>query len=164
MEGASPCLPAEPVQWRLTRRCSLTPRQLLLSYAAILAMGGATSALFGWHGVWMVPAWCLLQALLCGAMYLVHMAHALDGEQITLGPDGTLAVEVVRGTRTRHYRMNPAWSRLERGGPCRDRLWLCSSRTRVEVASQLRPHDKRRVEREIRQMLARTRSGAPLPL
>ena len=63
------------------------------------------------------------------------MVHTTDSEQITFSPDGNLAIEVVRGLNMRHYRMNPAWMHLERGGADKDRLWLCCSPLRVEVAT-----------------------------
>lgn len=160
-------LPGQPTHiaglahWRLVRRCALTPGQLLLSYAAVLAVSGLTAMLFGWRGVWMVPLFCLLQAVLAGAMYLNYFIHAIDGEQITLRRGGTLAIEVVCGLRTRRYVLNPAWSRVERGGRFRDRLWLCCSQDRVEVGTQLRPGEKRRFERELKQALAAWRAGLP---
>jgi uncharacterized membrane protein len=87
-------------------------------------------------------------------MYLSHMAHATDGEEITLRPDGELTIDVVRGLKSRRYRMNAAWLRMERGGREKNRLWLCSNQLRVEVASQLRVRDRRRFEGELRRALA----------
>ena len=147
--------------WQLTRRCALTPRQMLLSFCVIAVASALTAGLFAWHGVWLVPFWCLLEVILAGAMYLLYMIHAIDGEQITLDAQGRLAIDVVRGTRTRHYEMNPCWSRLERGGPHRDRLWLCCRRLRVEVATQLPVRERRRIESELRRALARTQAGRP---
>lgn len=40
-----------------------------------------------------------------------------------LGPDGNLAIELVRGLDIRHYRINPAWAHLERDGTDKDHLW-----------------------------------------
>jgi uncharacterized membrane protein len=146
-------------RWRLKRRCALTPRQLLLSFAALAASSAAIALPFGWHGVWMIPLWCLLEISVAGALYLFYMVHAADGEQISFSPEGQLAIEVVRGLDTRHYRMNPAWAHLERGGARKDRLWLCCSPLRVEVATQLGTGEKRRVERELKQALAERRAG-----
>ena len=149
----------DPPQWRLKRRCALTPRQLLLSYAALVAFSITIAVFFGWHGVWMIPLWCLLEITVAGALYLFYMVHAADGEQISFSPDGHLAIEVVRGMSTAHYRMNPAWAHLERGGARKERLWLCCSPLRVEVATQLASGQKRRVERELKQALAERRAG-----
>lgn len=148
--------------WQLRRRCALTPGQLLLSYAALVAFSITIALFFGWHGVWMIPLWCLLEITVAGALYLFYMVHAADGEQISFSPDGHLAIEVVRGMNTAHYRMNPAWARLERSGVRMERLWLCCSPQRVEVATQLASGQKRRVEREIRLALAARRAGAPV--
>ena len=148
--------------WKLKRRCALTPGQLLLSYAALVAFSITIALFFSWHGVWMIPLWCLLEITVAGALYLFYMVHAADGEQISFGPEGELAIEVVRGMNTSHYRMNPAWARLERGGARKDRLWLCCSPLRVEVATQLASGQKRRVERELKQALAARRAGTPV--
>ncbi len=149
----------DPPRWRLKRRCALTPRQLLLSFAALAVFSAAIALPFGWHGVWMIPLWCLLEISVAGALYLFYMVHAADGEQISFSPEGQLAIEVVRGLDTRHYRMNAAWAHLERGGARKDRLWLCCSPLRVEVATQLGTGEKRRVERELKQALAERRTG-----
>lgn len=148
--------------WQLKRRRALTPRQLLLSFAALAFFSASVALFFGLHGVWMIPLWCLLEISVAGGLYLFYMVHAADGEQISFSTDGHLAIEVVRGMNTVHYRMNPAWARLERGGVRMDRLWLCCSPQRVEVATQLASSQKRRVEREIKRALAARRAGAPV--
>ena len=148
--------------WQLKRRCALTPGQLLLSYGMLVAASLSIALFFGWHGVWMIALWCLLEITVAGALYLYYMVHAADGEHISFSPEGHLAIEVVRGMNTEHYRMNPAWARLERGGARQDRLWLCCSPLRVEVATQLASSQKRRVERELKQALAARRAGTPM--
>ena len=147
-------------QWRLQRRCALRPGQLLLSYGALVAFSAAVALPFGWQGLWLIPLWCLLEIAVAGALFLFYMLHAADGEQIGFGADGSLAVEVVCGLDTRHYRLNPAWAHLERGGARQERLWLCCSPVRVEVATQLAPRERQRVERELRQALAVWRAAA----
>ncbi|CDS53470.1 Probable transmembrane protein [Polaromonas sp. CG9_12] len=149
----------DPPRWRLTRRCALTPRQLLLSFAALAVFSATIALFFGWLGVWMIPVWCLVEISVAGALYLFYMVHAADGEQISFSPEGQLAIEVVRGLDTRHYQMNPVWARLERGGARQDRLWLCCSPLRIEVATQVGASEKRRVERELKLALAERRTG-----
>ena len=152
--------PAEdPPRWRLKRRCALTPGQLLLSYVALVVFSAAIALPFGWHGLWLIPLWSLFEITVAGAMFIFYMVHAADGEQISFGPDGQLVIEVVRGLDTRHYRMNPAWAHLERGGARKERLWLCCSPLRVEVATQLAPVERQRVERELKRALAERRNG-----
>jgi uncharacterized membrane protein len=158
---ASPCQACPGPQWRLTRRCALTPDQLLLSYAVVVAVSVVIALGFGWSGLWIVPVYCLIQIVIAGAMYLYYMLHATDGERITFNPpDGDLAIEVVRGLHTRHYRMNLAWAHLERGGADRERLWLCCSPLRVEVATQIPSRERPRIERELKQALAASREAA----
>lgn len=144
----------DAVQWRLTRRRALAPNKLLLSYAVLATLSAAAALPFAWLGLWLIPLWCLLEITVAGALYLLYMIHAMDGEQITFSPDGLLAIEVVRGLNTRHYCMNPAWARLERGGARKERLWLCCSPLRIEVATQLAASDRNRVERELKRALA----------
>lgn len=163
----TPCPPAalspcpRTAFWRLQRRCALTPRQLLLSYGTLVLFSLAVALPFGWQGLWLIPLWCLVEISVAGALYLFYMLHAADGEQISLSAEGSLAVEVVRGTDTRRYCMNPAWARLERGGARKDRLWLCSSALRVEVGTQLAPGERQRVERELKRALADWRACRP---
>lgn len=149
----------DPPRWHLKRRCALTPRQMLLSFAALAMFSAAVALPFGLHGVWMIPLWCLLEITVAGTLYLFYMMHAADGEQISFNPEGQLAIEVVRGLNIRHYSMNPAWARLERGGARKDRLWLCCSPLRIEVGSQVGASEKRRVERELKLALAEKRAG-----
>lgn len=146
----------------MNRRCALTPGQLLQAYAALVAFSTAIALPFGWHGLWLIPLWSLLEISVAGALFVVYMLHAADGEQISFSPEGQLAIEVVRGLDTRHYRMNPAWAHLERGGPRKESLWLCCSPLRVEVATQLGTGEKRRVERELKQALTERRAGIAL--
>lgn len=142
------------LRWQLKRRRALTPRQLLLSYGALVAFSVTIALFFSLQGVWMIALWCLLEITVAGALYLFYMVHAADGEQISFSPDGHLVIEVVRGLKIQHYCMNPAWARLERTGANRQQLWLCCSLVKIEVATQLRPGESRKVEREIRQALA----------
>lgn len=157
---ADPAAPLEPATaaqcWQLHRPCALTPRQCLASYAVLLAMSSLVALVASLQGWWIVAMYCTLEMLGAGALYLLYMVHAVDGERITLESGGLLTVDLARGLRQRHVVMNPAWTRLER---CRSRnqretLWLCCSQTRIEVASQCGPLHKQRLERELRQALA----------
>ncbi|MDB5745030.1 MAG: putative transrane protein [Polaromonas sp.] len=153
--------PHDDVQWRLKRRCALRPGQLVLSYGVLVVFSMAIALPFGWQGLWLIPLWCLLEITVAGALYFFYMLHASDGEHIAFTPDGNLAIEVVRGLDTRHYRMNPAWAHLERSGRNKERLWLCCSPLRVEVATQLAPRERPRIERELKHALAARQSGRP---
>ena len=151
--------------WQLTRPCALTPRQLLASYAVLVAASTLVALACSLLGWWVVAVYCAIELLAVGALYLIYMAHAMDGERITLTPGGQLTVELAHGLSQRHVEMNPAWTRLE---SCRDghreTLWLCCSPTRVEVASQLGPLHTQRVERELRRALAARQAwGAMVP-
>jgi uncharacterized membrane protein len=135
----------------MVRPCSITPAQLLLSYALVVAFSSGIAAWFGWHGIWPVPLFCLLVVLVAVCMYLSYMTHACDGEEVTLKPDGEITVDVIRGLETRRYRMQATWLRGER---CRGRLWLCYGRDRVEVGTQLGTAERRRFENELRRAIA----------
>ena len=154
---AVPLEPATAAQcWQLHRPCVLTPRQFLASYAVLLAISAVVALVASLQGWWIVAVYCALEMLGAGALYLLYMVHAVDGERITLAPGEMLTVDLAHGLRQRHVVMNPAWTRLER---CRSRgqretLWLCCSQMRIEVASQLGPLHKQRLERELRQALA----------
>ena len=147
--------------WQLTRPCALTPRQLLTSYAVLVVASSLVALVCSLQGWWIVAVYCALEMLLAGALYLLYLVHAVDGERITLAPGGLLTVELARGLRLRRVEMNPAWTRLERqrNHDQRDTLWLCCSQTRIEVASQLDPLPKQRLERELRRALAVRQQG-----
>lgn len=144
--------------WHMKRQCALSPGQLLLSYGALVLFSVTIALFFILNGVWMISLWCLLEITVAGVMYLYYMMHAADGERVSFSPDGNLTVEVVRGLNTQHYCMNPAWARLERTGAHRQRLWLCCSPLKIEVATQLRLVESRRIERELKRALAINRS------
>ncbi|MEO5658964.1 MAG: DUF2244 domain-containing protein [Polaromonas sp.] len=149
----------EALQWRMTRPCALAPRQLLQSYAALVIFSAAIALPFGWFGLWLIPLCCLLEISVAGALYFCYMIHVTDGEQITFSPDGSLAIDVMRGLKTQHYCINPAWAHLERGGAQLERLWLCCSPLRVEVATRLAAKDRRRIEKELQRALAAMHAG-----
>lgn len=154
---AAPLEPATAAQcWQLHRPCALTPRQCLASYAVLLTMSSLVALVAGLQGWWIVAVYCALEMLCAGALYLLYMVHAVDGERITLAPGEMLTIDLARGLRQRHVVMNPAWTRLERSrsGDQRETLWLCCSQMRIEVASQCGPLHKQRLERELRQALA----------
>ncbi len=150
--------------WQLTRPCVLTPRQLLASYAVLVAVSALVALACSLLGWWIVAVYCALELLAAGVLYLIYMAHAVDGERITLTTEGLLTVEFTCGLSQRRVVMNPAWTHLER---CRDgrreTLWLCCSPTRIEVASQIGPLHKQRVERELRRALAARQHGQAQP-
>ena len=140
--------------WKFSRRCSLTPAQFQMSYVAVVLICSLVAVLFGSQGYWVIALCCFAEIVLAGALYLHHCLHAVDGERITLGPDGVLSVEVTRGLRRHRYLMNSAWVRLERSTSSLQRLWLCYRGMRVEVASQLNPQDRARAWRELRGVFA----------
>ena len=161
---ADQAVPLEPATgalcWQLTRPCALTPRQLLTSYAVLVVASSLVALVCSLQGWWIVAVYCALEMVLAGALYLLYMVHAVDGERITLAPGGLLTVELARGLRQRRVEMNPAWTRLERQRHGqRDRLWLCSNQSRIEVASQLGPLPKQRLERELRRALTARQQG-----
>lgn len=162
---AGPAAPLEPATgalcWQLSRPCALTPRQLLTSYAVLVVASSLVALVCSLQGWWIVAVYCALEMVLAGALYLLYMVHAVDGERITLAPGGLLTVELARALRQRRVEMNPAWTRLERqrSRSQRDTLWLCSSQSRMEVASQLGPLPKQRLERELRRALAARQQG-----
>ncbi|MEO5607171.1 MAG: DUF2244 domain-containing protein [Polaromonas sp.] len=164
---AGPAVPLEPAAgalcWQLSRPCALTPRQMLTSYAVLVVASSLVALVCSLQGWWIVAVYCALEMVLAGALYLLYMVHAVDGERITLAPGGLLTVEVARGLRQHRVEMNPAWTRLERqrsrSRSQRDTLWLCSSQSRIEVASQLGPVPKQRLERELRRALATRQQG-----
>jgi len=144
-------------RWTLTRNCAMSPQLFALHVAAMCAVLGAIGLGFCIAGYPAILVCCLLQVLALVAAALVHALHAIDGEQIVLGPQA-LEVHITHGLRSRTVRMHPAWSRLERMDAGRPPALCCGS-TRVPVAVHLCDAHRRRFVTEFERDLGRLRAG-----
>lgn len=115
-----------PRQWLLKRNCALSPRQLALFYATLVAVSMLIGAGFASVGAWLILPFAGLEMLALGAALLHYARHAGDRECVVL-EDDSLRVEVVRAGCSESVRFNPQWVRVEaegRPGTPGVRVWL----------------------------------------
>jgi uncharacterized membrane protein len=142
-------------QWKLLRNRALAPRQFC---GCLLAVAGV-QALFGvvaWAvGYWPVALFCVLVLMGAVAAFLHHAGHVLDGEHVSLLPEGAVEVRVVCGARETRYRFASSWLRIERAARIGSRpaLWIASGRQRVLVGRHLSASRCAAFEAELRQAL-----------
>jgi uncharacterized membrane protein len=127
--------PTRSHRWRLTRNCSLTPRQAVGAWSipvvALLAVA-LFSAVQGW---WWVALFALADiAALVLALWL-YTRHALDGDTLLLDDDGMLRIEQQRGGRCQRIAWRASMVRLELvdGEPIR--LW--AGREQLQIGSEV---------------------------
>lgn len=148
----------ETARWRLTRNCSLTPRQAVAAWSlpvvALLAIA-IFSALQNW---WWVVLFALIDiAALVMALWL-YTRHALDGDTLRLDDDGVLHIEQQQGRRHRHTAWRASTVRLEAAEGEPIRLW--AGRDELTIGREAPPRLRELTARELRCAL---RLDAPTP-
>lgn len=147
-------------QWSLARRCAMTPQQLILSFTVLTLATGLICAVFAMMGYWPVMLYWSLQTALIAGMCLFYMYHAADGERISLDTSGLLEVEVLRGNTVTRHAFCPAWTRLERTGRVRQRLWLKEGSRRVELGTHLTDQQRASLGKDLARELRQCRYQA----
>ena len=142
-------------EWRLTRNCSLSPRQVARAYALLCCASGAVAVGFLLRGVWIILAFSFCELALVGLALLVYARHALDHERIALS-DSALVVECVEAGERRQSSLDPLHTRvLEQGGAGGHHalLRLESRGMQVEVGRFVTEGRRRQVAAELRAAL-----------
>ena len=93
-------------EWLFKRNCSLTPRQLGLSYLVLFATSSAVTSISVLCGAWVVLAYFLLEMLAAAVAWFVYARHATDHECLTL-TDTCLLVDQVEAGRSHMVRLDP---------------------------------------------------------
>lgn len=150
-----------PRQWMLKRNCALSPRQLALIYASLVAVSTLIGVGFAWMGAWLVLPFAGIEMLVLGVALLKYGRHASDRECIVLDHDA-LDIEVVRAGRASRARFNPYWVRVEtrgRNGRDVDCVWLGEGARRVAVGQYVGAQQRLAFVRELQSALAAWQSG-----
>ncbi|MDB5893987.1 MAG: Protein of unknown function transrane [Rhodoferax sp.] len=138
--AAAPDVGPPPMRhWRLTRRCSITPRRFMLHLCAMAAVLVGLAFALSALGSPSLAALCLVQVvvLLCTGLHFA--VHAADGEQVVLYPD-RLVVRHYDGLVARSYSLNPRFAHFECGrGADEGYYWLRHGDIRVPMGHQLPP-------------------------
>jgi uncharacterized membrane protein len=153
-------LVASPEGWRfdLRRNVSLTPRQLLLSYALLCALSLVVAGGFWWHGVGMVVLFTGIELLAVGVALLIVARHAGDREIIVLA-EGEMSVEQRVGPGVEHTRFRAEWVRVEPAAEDGSLVELSGEGRSVRVGRHVRPELRVELAQELRRALRFSRSA-----
>ncbi len=142
------------VQWLLKRNCSVTPRQLLGSYASLCLVSLAIAAVFWSRGAPFVVPFTAAELLAVGAAFFLFGRHAADRESMLLQP-GRLTVACTIGRRTEQVDFAPAWVRVEPRSGDRSLIELSGEGRHIAVGRFVRPELRRDLADELRAALRR---------
>ena len=141
-------------EWLVRRNCSLTPRQTVAVWAALLALSLAVGLFFTWQGAWYVLVFSILEMAAVTAAFVIYGRHATDCDRIVY-EDGLLCVEKLRGGRAQLTQLDAHWLRVVAPRRRRDPIRLEARGVSVEVGLYLSEAPRRALARELRQALAR---------
>jgi uncharacterized membrane protein len=140
-------------EWLVRRNCSLTPRQTLAVWAALLALSLAVGLFFAVQGAWYVLAFSVLEMAAVTAAFVVYSRHATDSDRI-VHENGMLFVEKMRGGRSSTIRLDTCWLRIVPPARRRDPIRLIARGITVEIGTWLPEEPRRALARELRKELA----------
>ena len=100
------------VEWILKRNCSISPRQLLVTYGSLCAVSLGIATIFWAHGALLVMPFAWAELIGVGLALLVYSRHALDGERIAL-VSGRLLIERRVGGHLEQVEFEREWLRVE---------------------------------------------------
>ena len=150
------------IDWRLTRNCSLAPRQLVAFYVSLCVLSLGIAAMFWIQGVRMVMPFAWLELAGVGVALWVYARHAGDRESIVLRDD-RLTVEVASGLQVERVEFQPAWVRVEPERDDQSLIELSGQGRRIAVGRHVRPELRSRLAQELRTALRRWQQGAARP-
>jgi uncharacterized membrane protein len=143
-------------EWILKRNCSITPRQLVMVYAALCSVSLVVAVVFTLRGAWYILGFAILELAAVGLAFLQYGRHATDRELITLIGD-TLSIELVRAERSQQYQLDSRHARVVMPGTGNDLIAVESRGLRVEVGRHLATWKRREFARELSLALRETR-------
>ncbi|KNZ30678.1 MAG: hypothetical protein AD742_21200 [Methylibium sp. NZG] len=142
------------LQWRLRRNCSLTPRQLLITYLVLSALSLGIAGAFWFVGATLVLPFAGAEVAALGVALLYYARHAADGEELRLGRHA-LTVVATQGSRTESFDFQPEWVRVEPEHGDGSLLELSGQGRRVVIGRSVRPEVRRQLADELRWALRR---------
>lgn len=147
-------------EWLLKRNCSLSPRQLALAYAILVALSSAVAVgAFILHGVVQILLFSILEMAGAALAFLHYARHATDHEHISL-MDGYIQVEQVLATHVLETRLDSTWARII--SPHGHGLVRLEARgVKVEVGRFVTEERRRQFAKELQQELRKGFSTPP---
>jgi len=134
-------------EWLLKRNCSLTPRQTMASWAALVTLSLAVGLVCAWNGAPLVLLFTALEITAVTAAFVLYSRHATDFDRIVL-EEGHLTVDQVRAGRTQQYQLETVWLRVT------PMAQLSARDVTVDVGSFLPKAQRQALARELRLALA----------
>lgn len=146
--------------WRfeLKRNVSMSPRQLLLSYAVLCAVSLAVATGFWWQGVGAVMVFTGIELVAAGVALFFVARHAGDRELIILA-DRELAVEHHCGAHVDRASFRAEWVRVEPAGADGSLVELSGQGRSVKVGRHVRPELRVELADELRRALSLARTA-----
>jgi uncharacterized membrane protein len=139
-------------EWVLKRNCSMSPRQVGIAYGALCLLTFAVAAPFALGGLWIVPAFALLETTGLVAALLHYARHATDQEHIALS-DNCLLVERIEAGRLAQVRLDPHWTRIAPPTRGHKLVTLESRGVKVDVGAFVSEDKRQQLARELRREL-----------
>ena len=149
------------MRWQMKRNCSFAPRQLLVVYLSMCAVGLGIGALFWIHGAPYILPFAGAELLGLGAAIAVYARHAADQESLVLRP-GRFSVACTLGRRTEEVEFaEPAWVRVEPASRDGSLIELSGEGKRIAIGRFVRPELRRALADELRSALRRFGAARP---
>jgi uncharacterized membrane protein len=136
-------------EWLLKRNCSLTPRQLGLSYLVLCGASFAVASIWLVRGAWVVLAFSMLEMTAAAIAWLVYARHATDHECVTL-TNAWLKVDQVEAGRSHTVRLDPRQTRIIAPAFYGELVRLEAPGVKVEVGRHVWPGRRRQLADELR--------------
>jgi uncharacterized membrane protein len=126
----------------------MSPRQAAIAYGMLCLFTFTIASVFAVRGMWLVPAYALLETGGLAVALLHYARHATDQEHIALS-DGCLLVERINAGECRQVRLDPYWTRI--GLPTRRHalIRIEARGVRVEVGGFVSEEKRRQVAAEL---------------
>jgi len=139
-------------KWLLKRNCSLTPRQLGLSYLLLCAVSFGVAAIWLMRGFWVMLAFSMLEMAGAAVAWFVHARHATDHECVTL-TDSWLLVDQVDAGCNRAVRLDARRTRIIAPDCYGALIRLEAPDAKVAVGRHVWPGRRRQLADELRNAL-----------
>ena len=92
-------------RWQMRRNCSLTPKQLLMFYIALVCLSLIVATGFFLAGVWVISIFTAIELCAVTIGFLIYCRHALDSETIEI-EDKRLLIKKCIGHKETLYEFN----------------------------------------------------------
>ena len=96
----------------MRRNCSLTPKQLLLFYIALVCLSLVVATGFFLAGLWVISIFTAIELSAVTIGFLIYCRHALDSETIEI-EDKRLVLKKCIGHKETLYEFNTQWAKIE---------------------------------------------------